>query len=96
MRNLQQVRQEINRIDAAMAQLFEERMQMSLEIAQYKAAHLLPVRDIAREEALLAQNMERLPSALHPYYEAFLREIMHQSCLYQENWIENQTKEENV
>jgi len=39
MENLEQCREEINRIDRSMAQLFEERMKVAAQIAAYKKEH---------------------------------------------------------
>lgn len=50
---LQQARSEIDRIDAEMAALFEQRMQAVAKVARYKAETGKPVFDAAREAAVL-------------------------------------------
>ena len=50
---LQDYRQQIDQIDAQLTELFQQRMQVSSGIADYKKAHNLPVYDPARERAKL-------------------------------------------
>ena len=52
MNKLDQARADINRIDAEMARLFEQRMQAAKLVAEHKMEHGLPIRDEAREAAL--------------------------------------------
>ena len=56
MSELENRRQRINSIDEEMARLFEERMQVSREIAEYKRSHGLSVRDPAREAEMVSRN----------------------------------------
>lgn len=53
--HLETLRREIDRIDSALAPLLEERMRLSDEIGAYKQKNGIPVRDEAREEALLVR-----------------------------------------
>ena len=72
-----------------MAALFEERMSCAAAIARYKQENGLPVRDTAREEALLERNSARLrKEELKPYYAAFLKKEMELSRAYQEILIQ--------
>ena len=72
MENLEQCREEINRIDRSMAQLFEERMKVAAQIAAYKKEHTLPILDRAREQAVLEKNVALISeSELKPYYTDF-------------------------
>ncbi len=52
---LKELRQEIDRIDTELVRLFGERMQVALDVAEYKRANGLPVLDAARERALLSK-----------------------------------------
>ena len=45
MADINKARKKINEIDTKMAQLFEERMNASREVAQYKKEHGLPILD---------------------------------------------------
>lgn len=81
---LQQARSEIDRIDAEMAALFEQRMQAVAHVARYKAQTGKPVFDAVREAAVVGKNTARLQDdALRPYYRAFLEQAMAVSRAYQ-------------
>lgn len=74
---LQAARVEIDAIDAQMAALFEQRMNAVCKVAEYKAAHGLPIYDAAREKAVIAKNTARLTDeALKPYYADLLQHQM--------------------
>ncbi len=92
MRDIRDLRENINAIDKQMARLFEERMSVCAQIASYKRAHDLPVRDKAREEEVVARNIENADEKLSPYYESFIKHVIELSCQYQET----QLKPENV
>ena len=51
--DLQELRQKIDRIDNGLVDLFQQRMDVSVEIAQYKQANNLPIYDPARERQKL-------------------------------------------
>ena len=50
MRDLKELRVEIDEIDKAMQSLFERRMSVASEIADYKKANNLPILDSSREK----------------------------------------------
>ena len=82
--NLEQLRLEIDAIDAQMMALFKERMKISKMIGSYKKAHQLPVLDSKREEVLLALRKEAFnDEVLYPYYETFLKTMLNLSKEYQ-------------
>lgn len=56
---LQELRNEINRIDDEMLALLGRRLAVCRSIAEYKRANGLPVRDAARETEKLHEAMER-------------------------------------
>ena len=86
---LQSAREEIDRLDAQLAALFEARMEAVRRIAACKEALGLPVRDEGREEAVLAQNLSRLHDpALRPWFAEVLRSLMAAARAWQE---ENRT-----
>ena len=85
MRDLKDIRLEINEIDDKMRRLFEERMKAVREVAEYKKANGLPVLDRERERALVDSATEKLESdELRPYYVSFLEANMAASRRYQE------------
>ena len=52
---LPRLRGEMDELDARLLGAFLERMRLAGEIGAYKAARGLPIRDAAREEAILAR-----------------------------------------
>ena len=69
MSDLGECRNRIEEIDLQMAELFEERMKVVKDIAAYKKANGLPIRDPAREEELAKKNSVRVKSdEIRPYY----------------------------
>lgn len=89
MNQLENDRKKINQIDADMARLFEERMQVSQRIASYKKEHGLSVRDPAREAELIQRDRALIQSGeLEGYYVRFLQNIIDLSCAYQSRVME--------
>lgn len=88
MDKLSSARAEIDRIDAEMARLFEQRMAAVAKIAAWKQENGRPVRDPDRERELLARNAARIENpALRPYYAAFLEGLVAESRLYQQSLL---------
>lgn len=84
MDELQQAREEIDRVDREMAALFVRRMRAVEQVADYKKAHGLPVFDGAREDAVVAKNSAYVEDEdIRPYYVEFLRDTMKASRHYQ-------------
>ncbi len=84
MNKLDQARADINRIDAEMARLFEQRMQAAKLVAEHKMEHGLPIRDEAREAALIDRNSRYIDDdTIREYYVQFLRGTINVSCDYQ-------------
>ena len=77
MRDLQQCRAEIDRLDRQIVALFEERMAVCQEVGAYKVAHHLPVLDEERERQVLKAKAELLQDAdLRPQVIALFETIM--------------------
>jgi len=86
MKDLSESRERITEIDKAMAELFEERMHLAKDIAEYKMERGLPVKDKKREEALFEKNEKNIKDPdLLMYYVNFLRGVVDISCSFQEN-----------
>ncbi len=85
MSELDEYRGKIADIDARMAELFEERMDMSRKVAEYKQANGLSVKDAGREDALISKNKDLIKSdEIRQYYVNFIRSTLDISCDYQE------------
>ena len=89
MNELEKCRVEIDKIDAQMAKLFEERMNVCRAVADYKRKNALPVYDEARENAILASKASRVSDTeLQPYYVDFMKDVMKTSRRYQSALLE--------
>ncbi len=85
MKELNEIRKEINLIDEKMRELFEKRMATVREVAEYKIAHGLPVYDAEREARVVESNVARITDEkLKPYYVSFLQDTMKVSKNYQD------------
>lgn len=84
MNQLENARALIDSVDSQMAALFEQRMEAVCQVAEYKAAHGLPIYDAAREAAVLAKNTARIREpALRPYYADLLQYQMNLAKQYE-------------
>lgn len=72
--DIEQYRQEINRLDAEMFKLLEERFALVEKIGESKKAQGLPVRNQEREEALVRTMSEQ--TALAPDFVKRLYELI--------------------
>ena len=68
--DLQELRQKIDEIDDSLVDLFQRRMDVSAEIAQYKQEHNLPVYDPARERQKLHNLSGRVKEGREAYVTA--------------------------
>ncbi len=85
MKDLNEVRKEINEIDEKMRELFVKRMAAAHKVAEYKIAHGLPILDSARENEVIERNAAKLDDEeLRPYYVSFLQGNMAVSRSYQD------------
>lgn len=91
MEQLKNARKEIERIDAQMAKLFEERMKAAEQVAEYKKINSLQIEDKAREEALIKKNTEFVSFDYHPYYKSFLSGLIEESKKYQKFLLDGMT-----
>ena len=88
MSDLKDIRNKINEIDQEMAKLFEERMQASEEVAEYKKEHALPIFDSSRENEVINRNVEYIKDEkIKEYYVNFLKNTMDISKQYQSSLL---------
>lgn len=84
MDKLSKAREEINRIDKEMAELFCRRMEAVKTVAEYKKERGLPILDVGREEAVVERNSALVEDeTLRSYYINFLRNNMEISRNFQ-------------
>ena len=65
MKDLNELRREIDGIDRELVKLFEKRMEVSAQIGAYKASRGMPVLDAAREEEKLRLCGAAVPRHFH-------------------------------
>ena len=76
MKDLNELRREIDGIDRELVKLFEKRMEVSAQIGAYKASRGMPVLDAAREEEKLAAVRALASSGKNAdYVEQLFRDI---------------------
>ena len=83
-------REKISAVDRKIAELFEERMRASEEVADYKRKCGLPIEDPVREDELIKKNSLLVPEDIRPYYIGFQKDIMKASKAYQRKLIEGE------
>lgn len=94
MDKLELYREQINKIDAQMAKLFEERLQVVYDIAEYKKANNMPIFVKEREAQVIEQNLKLInDQSISEYYPEFMQTLMNISRKYQSRLIE---KDKNV
>ena len=63
MKELAELRLELDQLDREIVSLFERRMGISRQVARYKLAHDLPVLDASREAQVIASREAMLTDA---------------------------------
>lgn len=77
MKELAELRLELDQLDREIVALFERRMAVSRQVALYKHAHGLPVLDQSREAQVIASRAAMLSdSSLAPALRAFYETVM--------------------
>ncbi len=70
MRDLSEVRKDINKVDDQMSRLFAERMDLAKEVGEYKKAHDLPVFVPEREAEILEKKRQAFPNRDEEFLKA--------------------------
>ena len=85
MDNLEDIRKEIDAIDAQMTDLFVRRMEQVRRVTAYKQAHGLVISDPAREDAVIRQGAERVRDRdIREYYVNFEKQVIRLSRDFQQ------------
>jgi len=92
MRDLSEMRQEIDNIDEQIRLLFIRRMSIVYEIADYKMSQDMTVYDSSREKQVIEKNISKIEDPLfQEYYHEVLNAIMKVSKDYQKYLIVRST-----
>ncbi|MDU7884757.1 MAG: chorismate mutase [Clostridium perfringens] len=82
---LAQCREKIDRIDRELMKLFEERMNVVLEVARYKKENNMAIFHKDREKQVIEKNLSLVENKeLLPYAEEMLHALMDISKEYQQ------------
>ena len=88
MSKLDEARTKINEIDKKMAELFEERMNESKAVAEFKKENGLSIEDSKREDEIIAKNSNFIKNdEVKEYYVSFVKEVLNESKKYQARLI---------
>ena len=84
MMNLNEARENINKIDMEMTKLFIERMRLCRDIANYKKENSLPIYDSSREESIIDTNIKLVDDdEIKPYYVNYIKGLLNVSKEFQ-------------
>ena len=89
---LEKWREEIDRIDSSMVELFEERMQVAAKIAEAKQEQDLPVFDQQREDAVMTKVVEMAKEEFAMYTKMLYLTMFGLSKNYQAKILRRNTK----
>ena len=84
MEELKAYRDQIDKIDRQLADLFQQRMDVAAHIAKYKKENNLPILQPARERAKLAQVSEMSREDMQSYIRVLYSLLFELSRTYQE------------
>ncbi len=84
MINIDDLRNEIDKIDAELVALYEKRMGIVSQVAEYKRKNNISILNQSREEEVIKKNLELVKNKkLSPEIEEFFRAVMNISKEYQ-------------
>ena len=84
MRDIKDLRKQINDIDTKMAKLFEERMKVAKDVAEYKLQKGLNILDESREAQVIHNGLSQIKDPnIQEYYTNFIKNNMQLSKDYQ-------------
>ena len=86
MRDICEIRAEIDSIDDQIIELFKHRMDCSMEVAEYKYENNVPILNVKREEEIL-NAVQKKGGKYYLYSRMLFEEIMSLSRALQEEYI---------
>lgn len=85
--DIQELRKQINEIDAQLVQNFDARMKVALEIAKYKKETGMPVFDPARERDVLNKQVAAVDENMAMYVKLLYNTLFDLSRSYQQRYL---------
>lgn len=92
MKDIVTLRNEINEIDNRIIELWKERMELCLSVAQYKKENNLSVLDVEREKELLDRVGNLAGEDLGSYCRELYEKIMEISRDYQHDYFNKEIR----
>ena len=89
MEDLSIIREKINNIDNQLIELWQERMELCLSVAEFKKENNLPILDVQREKELLDRIKGMAGDELGDYSVSLYETIMSISRSYQQKHMDN-------
>ena len=86
--NLEELRKEIDGIDDQIKLLFEKRMALVLNIAKFKEANDIPIRNTLRENEILARVTAKQSDELKEYTKLLFGTLFAVALQYQSRYLE--------
>lgn len=98
MKDLEELREEIDSIDKQLVALFEKRIEAVLQVAEYKIKHSIPILNAEREKQVIEKNIGNLKNrkfsnATKDFFKSIMsisRELEAED-MFQDNYIKNKT-----
>ena len=90
--DIQELRKQINEIDAQLVKCFDDRMRVALEIAKYKKENNLPVFDPARERDVLNRQTSAVGEDMTMYVKLLYNTLFDLSRSYQQCYLTQRTE----
>ena len=95
--NLSECRNEIDKIDKELVELFEKRMNVAINVAKYKIENNIPIFNGAREAEVIEKNINRLNNKEYSKLtEKFFTHLMELSRSLQADIIDENNKDNNM
>lgn len=95
-KSIEEIRARIDEVDAEMRALFEERLDLVYQVAEYKFTNHGEIFDPQREAEVVKKHTEKLENRdYREYYTEFIHAVMDQSKRVQQSYIDRQNTEEN-
>ena len=95
--NLSECRNEIDKIDKELVELFEKRMNVAINVAKYKIENNIPIFNEAREAEVIEKNINRLNNKEYSKLtEKFFTHLMELSRSLQADIIDENNKDNNM
>lgn len=87
---IKKAREKIDKLDAELVKLFEQRMDIVTTIADYKKQHNLIIADINREQEIIRHVTKLLHNPVYsPQLIEFFECLMKITKMYQDNYCSN-------